>query len=105
MRASFYSVRAAAVANLALSAACAAQVPVEHTAGAVDGQHPCQVERAQILVGRAASQATLARARRLSTAPIIRIVKPGQPISMDYMTDRLTVEVDEKNRILRLYCG
>lgn len=104
MRAGFYPMSAVAVA-LVLATACTAQVPVEHTAGAVDGQHPCQANKAERLVGRVASQETLAAALRLSTSSILRLVKPGQPISMDYMTARLTVEVDEKNRILRLYCG
>jgi hypothetical protein len=42
---------------------------------------------------------------RLGGASTARIVKPGQAIAMDYQTDRLTIEVDAKNRILRLSCG
>lgn len=96
---------AAIVASFVLASACTAQVPVETTAGAGDEQHPCNADKAAGLVGRVASEAAQAMALRLSTSSIIRIVRPGQPISMDYMTNRLTVEVDERNRILRLYCG
>jgi hypothetical protein len=47
----------------------------------------------------------LAEARRLSGAATIRLIRPGTPASSDYVTDRLTVEVDRKGRIVRLSCG
>lgn len=105
MKARFRPISAAAVAGFVLSAACSAQVPAASTAGALDEQPRCNADKAESLVGRVASQVTLDAAQRLSASSILRIVKPGQPISMDYMTNRLTVEVDEKNRILRLYCS
>lgn len=40
-----------------------------------------------------------------SGAATLRVVRPGQPVSKDYRTDRLTVEVDGQDVIIRLSCG
>ena len=84
--------------------ACATEMPPEAVASVGD-DHPCKEDQVQSFVGRVSDEATLAAARRLSGSAILRIVKPGQPISMEYTTSRLTIEVDEKARIIRLYCG
>lgn len=38
-------------------------------------------------------------------AAYLRLVRPGEAVSMDYQTDRLTVELDEAGVILTLRCG
>jgi hypothetical protein len=35
----------------------------------------------------------------------LRVAKPGEAITMDYQADRLTIEVDEKNRIKAIRVG
>jgi Peptidase inhibitor I78 family len=95
----------AIVFGLASFSACATEAPVAPSAALTDEVHPCQTDAVGSYVGRVADQATVAGAIRLSGSSFARIVKPGQPISMEYTTDRLTIEVDEKNRILRLYCS
>lgn len=40
-----------------------------------------------------------------SGAATLRLVRPGEAITMDYQTDRLTVELDEADVILALRCG
>ena len=35
----------------------------------------------------------------------VRIVRPGQAVTMDYRPDRLTVEVDRRDRITRISCN
>lgn len=40
-----------------------------------------------------------------SGAADLRVVRPGQPVSRDLRTDRLTVEVDGQDVITRLSCG
>jgi hypothetical protein len=67
--------------------------------------HPCKPEPVQSLVGRLLDEPTLATALRLSGASIDRVVRAGEPSSMDYVTSRLTIEVDGANRILGLYCS
>lgn len=35
----------------------------------------------------------------------LRVVKPGQPVTMDFSPDRLTLEVDDANRIVSARFG
>ena len=46
------------------------------------------------------------RAKRLTGATIVRQIKPGQPVTMDYRQERITIETDNKTRkIVRAFCG
>ena len=36
---------------------------------------------------------------------VLRIIRPGQPISLDYRSDRLNAELDATGTIRRIYCG
>ena len=40
-----------------------------------------------------------------SGAATLRLVRPGEAVTMDYQTDRLTVELDEAGVIRALRCG
>lgn len=40
-----------------------------------------------------------------SGAAVLRVIRPGQPVTKDYRTDRLNVELDADDTILRLTCG
>jgi len=33
------------------------------------------------------------------------VLKPGMAMTMDFREDRLSIEVDEQNRIVRANCG
>jgi hypothetical protein len=35
----------------------------------------------------------------------IRVIRPGQAVTMDYSETRLNVEVDAADRIIRIFCG
>jgi hypothetical protein len=35
----------------------------------------------------------------------VRILRPNQPVTMDFSEARLNVAIDERNRITRIYCG
>jgi len=35
----------------------------------------------------------------------IRVIRPGDNVTMDYRTDRLNVELDENDIVTRIYCG
>ena len=36
---------------------------------------------------------------------VVRVLKEGQPATMDFLEDRLNIETDDDGIILRLYCG
>ncbi len=66
----------------------------------------CKAEAAQAFVGKEATDATVADAKAAAGAKgDVRVIKPGQPVTMDYRADRLNVEVDERKAIVRITCG
>ena len=65
----------------------------------------CNAGPAQSLIGRQASSAVGAEALRLSGAGIMRWLRPGDIVTMEYREDRLNIELDANNRVTRLRCG
>jgi hypothetical protein len=57
------------------------------------------------LVGRTADNATIDQARKLSGARTVRVVAPGDMMTMDYRPDRLNLKTDGKGRIATADCG
>ncbi|MDQ3140353.1 MAG: I78 family peptidase inhibitor [Pseudomonadota bacterium] len=88
----------------ATTAACApvppaAPLPVEPEGGV------CSIDRASALIGRAASVELGAEALRLTGGRTIRWIQPGQAVTMDYRPDRLNIELDAQNRVVRFGCN
>ena len=40
-----------------------------------------------------------------STLERARIIRPGQAVTMDYIAARLNLDLDEQDRITRIWCG
>lgn len=84
----------------------ATPAPAETTPPAGDATAQCDAAAAQSFVGKEASETTVAEAQAAAGAKgAVRVIKPGQPVTMDYRFDRLNVEVDERNAIVRITCG
>ena len=65
----------------------------------------CDVERARALVGEPAIAEVGKRAQELSGAAMLRGIRPGEPVTSEYMTSRLTIDVDSRGRIRSFRCG
>ncbi|ARS25757.1 I78 family peptidase inhibitor [Sphingomonas sp. KC8] len=65
----------------------------------------CQADRAQSFVGQVAEDRVVERARRAARARTVRVLRPGQPVTMDYRVDRLNIEIDTRSFILSVRCG
>ena len=64
----------------------------------------CNQAAAATLVGK--NRISDRRAKRLTGAAIVRQIKPGQPVTMDYRRERITIETDNKTgKIVRAFCG
>ena len=84
----------------------ATPAPAETTPPAGDATAQCDAAAVQSFVGKEASETTVAEAQAAAGAKgAVRVIKPGQPVTMDYRFDRLNVEVDERNAIVRITCG
>ncbi|HIE5353664.1 MULTISPECIES: I78 family peptidase inhibitor [Stenotrophomonas] len=76
--------------------------PPPHVAGS---PQRCNPEKLEGLAGRTADEATVKQVVEASGARTARVVKPGMAVTMDFREDRVTIEVDAQNRIVRANCG
>lgn len=92
------------VATFALTAfALAACAPVAPLPGVPTGE--CSAKGLGDLVGRYATPSLTNRAKRRAGASVVRVLRPGQIVTMEYLNGRLNVNVDEKNRVKSFTCG
>ena len=69
-----------------------------------DSQKECLSEKAQELIGQ--STLTDDQIKQKTQSEIIRRVAPGQPVTMDYRSNRITVTIDPvSKKITQANCG
>jgi hypothetical protein len=93
-----------AIGAILLTTMGCATVPVEEEIREFPAGR-CDATRAQHLVGRQATQELGAEAVRVTGAGTLRWIPEGSAITMDYRTDRLNIELDRGNRVIRIHCG
>ncbi len=84
------------LAALGLSA-CAAAVVVPINPGTGDA---CGASALQAFVGQPPSALDAVR-----LIQPVRIIRPGDAVTMDFREDRINFELDGQDRIARVYCG
>ena len=65
----------------------------------------CAARPAEVLVGERYRRGVPSRARKLSGARTVRVIYPGQAVTMDFREDRLNLRVDYRRRITAVRCG
>lgn len=65
----------------------------------------CAADQLDRFKGRPASQALGAELLAASGAKTLRWVQPGMAVTMDFRPDRVTVELDAKQQVVRATCG
>ena len=94
------------IGALAVALSGCAAVPAEsEPVLPVHGAGRCDAVAAQKLVGQAASADLAAEAQRLSGAEMVRWLRPGQMVTMEYREGRLNIQLDEQNRVIAIRCG
>jgi hypothetical protein len=89
----------------AQQAATAAATPDPGTAAAPPPPASCDASQVQGLVGQAWSDALQAQAKDDSGASDVRMLKPNQPVTMEFIGERLNIETDDKGVITGVRCG
>ncbi|MBY6002626.1 hypothetical protein KUV62_01825 [Salipiger bermudensis] len=86
------------IALMALAAlpltACMAEEPL-----ATDAEDTCGMAAYSDLVGTNVAAVTLPADAQ------IRVLKQGQPMTLEFLAERLNIETDDDGVILRLFCG
>ena len=89
-----------------LVAACATVAPTQDLANqeqASGGE--CRSEGLQGFAGREASVEVGTEILAKTGAKVLRWLRPGQIVTMEYRTDRVNAHLDSSNRIERVNCG
>lgn len=68
------------------------------------GPRVCNAGAVQNYIGSGMSPQLQSRLRSRSNASTVRVVRPGEAMTMDFRRDRLTVDVDARGRISGLRC-
>jgi hypothetical protein len=91
------------VPGLVLGCAQPAPAPASATLPVPPGE--CAAETARLLEGKVFDADIQAQAQRLTGARSVRVVRPGQAVTMDFNPFRLNIELDASDRVLRVRCG
>lgn len=65
----------------------------------------CNAGAVQSFVGRAATDDVVNAARSTAGAKLLRVIKPGQAVTMDFRAERLNLYLDNAGAIERVSCG
>ena len=90
-----------ALAGAGLLAACAAI----DTDPPKDTHVVCQSETLAWTIGKTADETLVRRAQLEATARWVRVLKPGQMVTMEYNDQRLNLYVDASNKVERYSCS
>lgn len=65
----------------------------------------CDAVQAQWLVGKVPTEAEVEQARSDSGAEVVRVLEPGQVVTMEFNASRLNIDVDEAGAVVSVRCG
>lgn len=83
----------------------------EQAASATPEQAPpadasaCDATQAQWVVGKTPAEADNAQAQKDTGASSVRLLKPDQPVTMEFNPSRLNIEVDASGVAVSVRCG
>jgi hypothetical protein len=97
-------IRGTTFLTLLLPAACASAAPPPKAEPTFD-EDRCDRAAAAVLIGRKATQALGDQARKLSGAALVRIIQAGDPVTSDYQTSRINVDIGRDGRVTDVRCG
>lgn len=86
-------------------AACATPPPPQSAVPASSGQAACDAGAAQWAIGKPATADTIERVRVDSHSRVVRVLHPGQMVTMEFSAERVDIRVDGNNAILAVTCG
>lgn len=82
-------------------ASSTAPAPTQAPAPADD---KCNSAKAAQFVGQKFDDALLARVKAAVGHDTIRVIRPNQPVTMDFREDRLNLDLDAKDIVTRVHC-
>ncbi|MFV3306688.1 I78 family peptidase inhibitor [Pseudomonas sp. NY15181] len=65
----------------------------------------CDAKAAQALIGKIIDPTLTEQARRDAGASVARVLRPHQPVTMEYNSQRLNIDVDDRQVVQQVNCG
>ncbi|KNX78409.1 hypothetical protein DA83_23165 [Pseudomonas sp. 250J] len=65
----------------------------------------CEASGADFTIGKLASPELMEQAKKASGSQMARILKPHDMITLEYRSERLNLNVDDKGVVTRVNCG
>ena len=93
-------------ADAATSETAAAEAPASGAASSEGHlEVTCNVDPAEKFEGQKISDAFSEQARTAAGAATVRVIRPNQPVTMDYRGDRLNIILDGNDMVVDVNCG
>ncbi|WP_159016871.1 I78 family peptidase inhibitor [Cognatiluteimonas profundi] len=92
------------VALLLALPACAG-TPPRHSDPMPPSRMTCNADAAQWAIGQQATTDIVERIRSDSRSRVVRMLHPGQMVTMEFSAERVDIRVDGNNGILAVTCG
>ena len=93
------------VAGTFALAACSTVPPVRTGGPYPPSDMQCDAERAHWAIGRAATEDVVEEVRAATQSSTVRVIHPGQAVTMDFSPVRVNIHVNERNAITSITCG
>ena len=74
-------------------------------AAAAGNDGRCEASGADFAIGKQGSAELLEQARKASGSQMARILKPHDVVTLEYRSERLNLNVDDKGVVTRVNCG
>ena len=83
-------------------AGCAAPAPA---AKPDDAKKECKAENVQYAIGQQYTPELGEKIKELSDSSVVRALRPGQVVTMEYRFDRVSIHLDEQDYVTKVTCG
>lgn len=65
----------------------------------------CTSDSTDWAIGQQASAEVVQRIQRETGSQHVRVIKPGQMVTMDYNPNRVNIDVNDRNEVIAVRCG
>ena len=105
MKRSFFALCALAGVSLQACALLPSLAPAPSIDAVPAGGAVCDAANAQFAVGKTVDQRLGEEARGRAGAAVVRVLRPGQIVTMEFNASRLTLDADAQGVVTRARCG
>lgn len=97
--------RALLISSAALALAACSSVNLYEPDGSATMPQICNADKASHISGQRISAQLEQEAKQSSGAGMVRVIRPGQMITKEYRSERLNLQLNDYDVVVRAYCG